>query len=306
MVNIQDLSIIFLSILLEAIPFILLGVFVSAIIEEYITSDFFSIIIPKNPILGSIVGVIMGFFVPACDCAVIPISRRLIKKGVPINVAITFMLASPIVNPVVILSTFYAFGSLVPKMILMRTILGIIISIIIGYRVSRDKDEWDVLKNDVKNDPTKCGCNVCEASDDYLLKGRKLRHRIVNIFIRANQEFWDICKYLIIGALIASAMQVYIPRDILIYISNNNIISIICLMLFAYLLSLCSTSDSFVAKTFVGQFSNNSILAFLLLGPMIDIKNTIVLFGNYKPGFIIKLLVNIFIFVFIVALIVKI
>ncbi|MDD3340861.1 MAG: permease [Bacilli bacterium] len=302
----QDLSIIFLSILLEAIPFILLGVFVSALIEEFVSPDFFSKIIPKNPILGAIVGVIMGFFVPACDCAVIPISKRLIKKGVPINVAITFMLASPIVNPVVILSTFYAFGTLLPKMIIMRTILGIILAIIIGYRVGSNQDEEDILKYNVQDENEKCGCESCNMSEPYLLKGKGLKSRMINILIRANKEFWDICKYLIIGALIASVMQVYVPRDILTSISSNSILSIVCLMIFAYLLSLCSTSDSFVAKTFINQFSNSAVLAFLLLGPMIDIKNTIVLTGNYQPKFIVKLLVYIFVCVFLTALIIKI
>ena len=108
------------------------------------------------------------------------------------------------------------------------------------------------------------------------------------------------------GALIASLVQVLLPRDILIMFSNNKVLSIITLMLFAYLISLCSTSDSFIGKSLSNSFSNQSILAYLLLGPMIDIKNTLVLFGNYKKSFVISLISLIFITIFILSLVVAI
>ena len=103
---IKNVSIIFMSIFLESLPFLLLGALISAIIETFVSNDTMVKIIPKNKILGSIVGVFLGFFLPACDCAVIPVSKRLIKKKVPINVVVSFMLASPIINPVVLLSTY--------------------------------------------------------------------------------------------------------------------------------------------------------------------------------------------------------
>ena len=89
-------------------------------------------LIPRNPILGSIVGILMGFFIPACDCAVIPVSKRLLKKKVPINVAVSFMLASPIINPVVLLSTYTAFYKTTPNIFWYRLIFGIVIALIIG------------------------------------------------------------------------------------------------------------------------------------------------------------------------------
>ena len=106
---IKDISIIFISIFLESLPFLLLGSLISAIIECFISDEKMASLIPKNVFLGSIVGVFLGLFLPACDCAVIPIGKRLIKKKVPLNVAISFMLSSPIINPVVLLSTYYAF-----------------------------------------------------------------------------------------------------------------------------------------------------------------------------------------------------
>lgn len=129
----KDISIIFLSIFFESLPFLLLGSLISSIIETFVSNDTLARIIPKNKVLGSIVGIILGFFLPACDCAVIPIAKRLIKKKVPINVAISFMLASPIINPVVLLSTYHAFYKTNPNMFYMRLIFGIIISLIIRY-----------------------------------------------------------------------------------------------------------------------------------------------------------------------------
>jgi uncharacterized membrane protein YraQ (UPF0718 family) len=301
---IQDISIVCISILFEAFPFIMLGVVVSSIIHEFVPDDFIPKIMPKNPFLGALVGVIMGLFIPVCDCAVIPISRRLMKKGIPLNVGITFMLASPIINPIVIFATIYSFGTIIPKMVIYRSILGVIIAIIIGLIISviHKKDEVFLIGESTNNSHSSacnCGCH-------HEHKKKKLFERILNVVKHSKVEFFEIIKYLIIGSLIASSAQVLIPKEILNSFSGEGVIQIFILMIFAYLISLCSTSDSFVAKAFANQFSNNSILAFLLLGPMIDVKNTIVLLGNYNKKFVIKLIGLIFLFVFAFALIVNI
>ena len=94
---VKNISIIFISIFFESLPFLLFGSLISGVVETYISNETIAKIIPKNKVLGSIVGVLLGFFLPACDCAVIPVSKRLLKKKVPVNVAISFMLASPII-----------------------------------------------------------------------------------------------------------------------------------------------------------------------------------------------------------------
>ena len=129
---IKNISIIFTSIFLESLPFLLLGSLISSIIETYVSDETMAKIIPKNRVLGCFVGVFLGFFLPACDCAVIPVAKRLIKKKVPINIAISFMLASPIINPVVLLSTYYAFYKTNPNLFWYRLIFGIIIALVIG------------------------------------------------------------------------------------------------------------------------------------------------------------------------------
>jgi len=146
---IKNIAIIFTSIFLESLPFLILGSLISSLVETFVEDETLEKIIPKNKILGSITGIFLGFFLPACDCAVIPVSKRLIKKKVPINVAISFMLASPIINPVVLLSTYYAFYQTNKKIFWARIILGIVISLIIGIIMGIINDKKEIIKNNL-------------------------------------------------------------------------------------------------------------------------------------------------------------
>ena len=289
---IKDIAIIFISIFFESLPFLLLGALISAVIETFIKDETFEKLIPKNPILGSIVGVFLGFFLPACDCAVIPVSKRLIKKKVPINVAISFMLASPIINPVVLLSTYYAFFRTNPEIFYFRLLFGIAIALIIGIIMGLIFNKKNVTLNNIS----------CECEHEHL-HPKGIKYTLKSIVKHTALDMFEVVKYLMIGALIASLCQVLIPRNILTFFNDNQVFSILVLMLFAYLISLCSTSDSFVGRTLLSSFSKSSILAYLLLGPMIDIKNTFVLCGNFKKSFTITLITLIFIVIFIFSMI---
>ena len=284
---IKNISIIFTSIFFESLPFLLLGSLISSIIETYVSNETMAKIIPKNKILGSIVGIFLGFFLPACDCAVIPVSKRLLKKKVPVNVAISFMLASPIINPVVLLSTYNAFYKTNPKIFWYRLLLGIIIALLIGTIMGIIFGGKDVINNNLIDDEEcdHCNCHCHEKHHHHSFKNDYL-----SICKHTAYDLFEVVKYLMFGALIASLVQVLLPRNIL--------------MLFAYLISLCSTSDSFVGKSLLSTFSTTSIMAYLLLGPMIDIKNTVVLFGNYKKSFVITLITLIFVVIFITSVLV--
>lgn len=282
-----------MSIFFEALPFLLLGSLISSIIEVFISDEKMARMIPKNPILGSIVGIFLGFFLPACDCTVIPVSKRLLKKKVPVNVAISFMLASPIINPVVLLSTYTAFYSTNPSIFWYRLIFGIIISLIIGMIMGIIfKDS--VTINDSEHD-CEDNCECCHHEDE---------NKFLSIIKHTATDMYDVVKYLMFGAIIASVIQVLLPRSILSMFNSNQILGIITLMIFAYLISLCSTSDSFVGKSLLSSFGESSVMAYLLLGPMIDIKNTVVLLGNYNKKFVITLITLIFILVLISSMVV--
>ncbi len=296
---IKNVSIIFISIFLESFPFLLLGSIVSAVIETFVSNETIAKMIPKNRILGSIVGVFLGFFIPACDCAVIPIAKRLIKKEVPLNVAVSFMLASPIINPVVLLSTYKAFYSSNPEIFYYRLILGIVIALLIGIIMDFLFHNKEII-NKEENHKDKCSCD----DHDKCKSHKHSNNKLVSIISHTMEDLFEIVKYLIIGALLASMFQVIIPRNILSIFNSNNTLSIIILLIFAYLVSLCSTSDSFVGKSLLSIFPKGSIIGYLLLGPMIDIKNTIVLLGNYNKIFTYVLIALIFVFVFLFSIVV--
>ena len=283
---IKNLSIIFTSIFFESLPFLILGAFISAIIEIFISKETIAKMIPKNKVLGSIVGVVLGFFIPACDCAVIPISKRLIQKKVPLNVVISFMLASPIINPVVLLSTYYAFYRTNPELFYLRIVFGVLISLVIGIIMAF------IFKNEkvITSEKAECDCH----DHEHCCHEEHSENKFVSIIHYTAQDSFDVIKFLMLGAFIASLVQVLLPRGVLATFNNNLVLSIIVLMLFAYLISLCSTSDSFVGKSLLSTFNETSILAYLLLGPMIDIKNTFVLLGNYKKSFVAILITLIF------------
>ena len=330
---IKDISVLFISIILEALPFLLLGSLISAIIQEYISDDFFKKVIPKNPILGSIVGVILGFFIPACDCAVIPIALRLKKKKVPLNVCISFMLSSPIINPVAILSVVYAFKSTMPEIAIWRLVGGVIVSIVVGVIMSimykRDEDIFygnAVIddgcvhcghnhKHEIHN--SECHCDDehgehshngnhechCHGEDEGKHK-KKFTRRMLNVIDHTKGDFLDVIKYMIFGSLITATLQILMAKFNITLGANNSILQMIVMMAFAYIVSLCSTADSFIAKTFIYEMSKSSILAYLIFGPMIDIKNTLYLAEKCKKSFVTKFIIVLSLVTFVVSLII--
>ena len=306
--TVKNISIIFTSIFFESLPFILLGSIISSIIETYVQNETIAKLIPKNKVLASFVGIFLGFFIPACDCAVIPVSKRLLKKKVPIHVAVSFMLASPIINPVVLLSTYYAFFNKNPDIFWLRIILGIAIAFTVGIIIGILFKDKDVLKDGVIDDNHNhdhdhhhhhsCSCHNCQIKSHE----HNLKNDFLSIVKHTSIDFFEVVKFLMIGALITSMIQSLLPRNILLVFNDNKILSVITLMIFAYLISLCSTSDSFIGKSLLSSFPKSSVVSYLLLGPMIDIKNTFVLLGNYNKKFVITLISLIFVVIFIYSI----
>ena len=314
----RDIAIYFTTIMLEAIPFLLLGALISAIIEEFVSEERISKMIPKNRVLGSLVGIFLGLFIPACDCAVIPIAMRLKKKKVPTNVIVSFMLASPIISPVVLLSTFFAFGETekmllfgfeMPKLFVYRTIFGVVVALVVGIILDIIcKDA--VLKEEIyehhhhhhdhehihtcNHHHEGCSCSNHEKETGPI-------GRVKNIINIMYGDFMGIISYMAVGALLAATMQILLPISNIGGIVQNKYISTFIMMLLAFALSLCSTSDAFIARTFMNSLSKNSILAFILLGPMIDIKNTILLNKSFNKKFVVVLIASIFIIVYLIS-----
>ncbi|EKQ57232.1 MULTISPECIES: permease [unclassified Clostridium] len=276
---------VFISILIQGFPFILVGSFVSAIIQICISRETFIKIFPKNIFLSCIIAALAGLLFPICDCGTIPVVKGLIKKKIPLAAGVTFMLAAPIVNPIAIISTVYAFQGM-KSVVIYRIIAGIIISILVGLIMQFcTKKNESILKSD--DTIIDCSCGFCD--DNYVYSKSKL-DKIKAVFIHAGDEFFNIGKFMIIGTFLSSIFQTIVSINNNMFVPKDSRISLLLMMLLSFLLSVCSTSDAFIAKGFLKQFSINSIMGFLVAGPMLDIKNTIMLFGSFKKKFVLKLI----------------
>lgn len=266
----------FLGILLEALPFVLVGAVLSSLLHLYVSEETLSKWIPKNPILGILFACVLGLIFPVCECGMIPLIRRLIQKGMPVYIAVVFILSGPILNPVVYAATFMAFR-LYPEMVYARMGLAFVVSASIGVMIYVT---W-------RNNPLKLSLSRVDTEPTHKIEHRG--GRINSIFVHAADEVFEMGKYLIIGCLITAGIQSFVARESLTAIGAGPVSSYVFMMGFAFVLSLCSTSDAFVASTFVHSFSSGSLLAFLVFGPMLDFKNMLMLLAVFKTKFVLYL-----------------
>ncbi len=283
-----QMNTIFISILIEALPFVTLGVLISGIIQIFVTEEMIAKIMPKNKVLAVIFASFLGILFPSCECGIVPIVSRLVSKGVPISAGIAFMLTAPIINPVVLFATYIAFGS-DWKMPLFRAIGAIIVAILVGtliafrYKESPFKDHVHLHHHSV------------EKSISFFKKiGQTLEHAV--------EEFFTMGKYLIIGSLIAAAVQTYIKTSTLVSIGQGQASSSIVMMTLSFILSLCSEADAFIASSFRTTFSTGSLLAFLVFGPMVDIKNLMMMLATFKKRLDFMIVSSVFVVVFVYSL----
>jgi uncharacterized membrane protein YraQ (UPF0718 family) len=278
--------IVFISIILEAMPFVLLGALVSACIQLFVSEELIERILPKKKWKGFIAAGLMGIIFPVCECAIIPITRRLIKKGIPTGMAMTFMLAVPIINPVVLLSTYYAFNDKT-YMVAGRAGFGFLAAVVIGVLISiSEEGKEPILKDKDVREEEQCTCGCQTIKGSYYSPSH-----LTSILEHTSKEFLNIMQYLVLGAILSSVFQTYVNKDVMQFIGNNSYMAVPFMMILAFILSLCSEVDAFIARTFITQFSSGSILAFLIFGPMLDIKNALMLGGYFKTRFVVKVMV---------------
>ncbi|MFD2618450.1 permease [Terrilactibacillus laevilacticus] len=301
-----QLNTIFISILIEAIPFVVIGVFISAFIQMFISENMLSRIIPKNRYASVVMGTCMGALFPACECGIVPITERLVKKRVPLHSAIAFMLAGPIINPVVIFATYVAFGNSW-QMVIYRCGLAIVVSIFVGIMVSFIFKE-DQLKKFIDQ-------KLKKYRDHHDYYGHHHDHdhhhehskptilaKIKGTFDHAIDEFFSVGKYLVFGAFIASTLQTYVKTSTLLTFGDTKVMAILVMIVLAFIMSLCSEADAFVASSFRGTFGPSALTAFLVFGAMVDIKNLIMMLSTFKKRFVVTLIFLITLSVFVGAL----
>ncbi|MCE4090778.1 permease [Priestia megaterium] len=281
-----QMNTIFISILIEALPFILLGVIISGIIQIFVTDEMMAKAIPKNKFGAIVLASVIGALFPACECGIVPITRRLMAKGVPLYAAIPFMLTGPIINPVVLFATFVAFGN-DWKIMIERGVVAFLVSLIVGL----------ILAFQFKTPQVKNEIHVHAASKKMSEKiGDALKHTI--------DEFFSVGKFVIIGGLIAAAMQTYVKTSTLMALGHGVVSSNVVMMGLSYILSLCSSADAFIASSFRSTFNDSAVIAFLVFGPMFDIKNTLMMLSQFKTKFVFSLFIYVFILVLVLSLLI--
>lgn len=286
---------VFLGIMLQAVPFLTIGVLISSAIQVFLPASAMERRFPKRALPGMLAAVLFGFCLPVCDCASVPIFRSLVKKGVPLPAAVTFLMATPVINPVVILSTWYAFSGSV-RMVAARVGLGILSALLIGLFFAVCPEKPGILSDGYDGAFCSCGCYVAVAEE----AGWKSR---LGLFLRHSRaEFFQVGKYLMLGAFLSAFFQAAGARGFSAGSGAGFALSLLVMMMMAFLLSLCSSSDAVVARSFGSLFPLGAVMGFLVFGPMMDVKNLLMLSGSFSGRFVAKLLCVTFLVTFLVVL----
>ncbi|MEH7255248.1 permease [Neobacillus niacini] len=283
--SLLNVNTIFLSILIEALPFVLIGVLIAGVIQIFVTEEHIQRWIPKNKVLAIIMSCIIGALFPACECGIVPIVRRLVGKGVPIHAAIGFMLTGPLINPIVIASTYMAFGNDF-KIAGLRMGLGFFVALMVALVISF------IFRGNQLKTP------IHTRSSHTLSKKESLSTRFWSMLTHSIDEFFDMGKYLVMGAFLAAFVQTYLPAKTLLEAGSGPISSLSVMMGLAYVLSLCSEADAFIGASFSNIFPTSAILGFLIFGPMMDLKNTLMMLSVFRVKFVFGVLALIISIVF--------
>ena len=330
----QDFAFAFLSILFEGAPFILLGTLISGFIDIYLPAGTMDRLLPKRRFPAILVAGLLGAILPVCECAVVPVIRRLVKKGLPVSCALTYMLAAPIVNPITALSTWKAFkGPEIPfgpdlslsaslVMTVSRLGLGFLAAVAVGLVVSRipmvkllRQRLVDSLKKEEAQEkahthdhghgsdhghhhdhPHGHGCCGHDHGHDHDHGHHDHEdNRLVAAFRSAMRDFVDVGVYFTIGVAITALFNTGIApgAEWLDSLAKNEVAAPAALMGLAFVLSLCSTSDAFIAAT-LDKFTYGAKLAFLVFGPMLDVKLLFLYQTVLRRRFIIQLAIGLF------------
>ena len=284
----QNFVTVFLGIFIEAAPFLLLGALASGLIAVFISPDDIARVMPRNRILATLVGALLGVVFPVCECGVIPVVRRLCQKGLPLSAGIAFLLGAPVLNPIVIASTYaaFGFGPVFWGRIIFTLVIAVVVGLVFSFqpglaRVMRPLSLGPVLgglPGDARSGPP---------------PGAPAPSRLANLQRAvgvAADEFFDVAPYLVAGSLLATALQTFVPQQALLGVGSGMVLSVVALQALAFVLSVCSTVDAFLALNFVNTFTSGSIIAFLVFGPMIDIKSTLMLLGVFKRRVVVYII----------------
>jgi uncharacterized membrane protein YraQ (UPF0718 family) len=325
-VEYENLILTFTSIIYEAMPFIVLGVVIAGVLEEFVPQRFIARIIPRSRVLAIAIGGLLGLIFPMCECGIIPVMRRLLRKGVPLSVCVCYILAGPIINVVVILSTYVAFSSPPDKLLggpqiapleievfgfavpLGGPFLAVALRVGFGFIIAFNTSlivEWQFAKHGNRLLSPRSIRDSAAADDDLPADGERLGlvRRLTNISETALHDFVDIMVFLILGAFLASVVRAAMANmNIEDLLRSSAPIAILLMMALAVLLCLCSEADAFVAAGFGTLAPASAKLAFLVLGPMLDLKLYLMYTRVFRTRLIWTIIVSVVVQVFLFTL----
>jgi len=276
--RVQGLVTIFLGIFIEALPFIVAGVLISSLLGLFITDGIIQRLMPKRSLSAAVLGAALGLVLPVCECGNVPTTRWLLQKGVPLPFAIAFLRAAPVINPVVIASTYVAFNCdwlIVGGRVGLTLLIAVGVAIILG----RLPDRATLLAPALD----RTGANAQLRHDHEHHDHAHAERSLGVILSHSAEELLDMSRWLILGALLAATLQTFVPQSALLGIGGGPIVSVLAMMALAVLLSVCSTVDAFLALALSGVFGPGALLAFLVYGPMIDIKSGLMFLTTLSP-----------------------
>jgi Predicted permeases len=280
----------FAGLAVETLPFLLYGVLLSALIQAFVPQQSFRKLFPANRFLSIAVALVAGLFLPICECASVPLARRLRQSGLPLSTAVAFLLAAPIVNPLTIASTYVAFrGTVYGSALFLRLVIGLFaaacvaIAVELGQRRGLIKEPaFGIELTAFVGAKALVAATMAKASPSPSLR-RGLADRVIDALDHASYDFLDMARYLIAGIALAAFARALLPGGLALSAGRNGPLSIGAGIGSAYLLSLCSSADAFVARSAFAAAPYATILAFLAMGPMLDLKNTILISRFFGP-----------------------
>ncbi len=288
---------IFLSILIEALPFILIGIFISSFLQVFISDEKIVKAFRQFKWAGFPVAVILGIFFPVCDCAMAPICSRLAGKGVPLHYVLTFLLSAPVVNPVVIMSTYYAFPNK-PEIVLMRVWLGLVIALSAGLIVKFVGVTKEYAVNETVLETPCSGGYIGDFSQEGFIGKLRILTR------HAGMEFFNVSSYIVVGAFVTSLLQTFLSGKLFSTTGISRYMELLVMLGAAVFMSVCSTSNAFIARGFSHSFPIHGVVCYMVMGPILDLKNLMMLSAGFKKRFLVELvsiLMVIAVFVFSIA-----
>jgi uncharacterized membrane protein YraQ (UPF0718 family) len=257
---------VFVAICVQALPFLVLGVLLSAAISVFVPASVFTRLLPRHPLAAVPVAGAAGAVLPGCECSSVPVARGLISRGVAPAAALAFLLSAPAINPIVLVATSVAFPGQ-PEMVLARFVASLGTAVVVGWVWARfGRAEWLAF-------PRRPGLAGLGRWDAFRIN---VRH-----------DFVHAGGFLVVGGIAAATLNVAVPRDLLDAVAERPWLSVLVLAGLAVVLAICSEADAFVAAGLT-QFSLTSRLAFLVVGPMVDVKLVALQAGTFGRRFAVR------------------